>query len=98
MGPAQFIPTTWLLFEKRVADLTGHNPANPWNIEDAFTAAAIFLADSGAASRTTDGEMRAARTYISGKPSCPASGSARVACLGYARRIADLTNKIGKII
>ncbi|MDO8499999.1 MAG: lytic murein transglycosylase [bacterium] len=98
MGPAQFIPTTWLLFEKRVLELTGHNPANPWNIEDAFTAAAIFLADSGAVLRTTDGEMRAARTYISGKASCPASGSARVACLGYARRIADLTIKIGKII
>lgn len=98
MGPAQFIPTTWLLFEKRVAELTGHNPPNPWSIEDAFTAAAIFLADSGAALRTADGEMRAAKTYISGRASCPASGAARVACLGYARRIADLTIKIGKII
>src|SRR3989344_2010100 len=26
MGPAQFIPTTWILFEEAVAKLTGHNP------------------------------------------------------------------------
>ncbi|MBU6415267.1 lytic murein transglycosylase, partial [Patescibacteria group bacterium] len=62
MGPAQFIPTTWLLFEARVAQMTGHNPPNPWKIEDAFTASAIFLADAGANLKTTAGELAAART------------------------------------
>lgn len=98
MGPAQFIPTTWLLFEKRVAELTIHNPPNPWNIEDAFTAAAIFLADSGAALQTRDGELRAARTYISGRPSCPSSGQARSACLWYGNRVIALAGDIDRSI
>lgn len=98
MGPAQFIPTTWLLFEERVAALTGHNPPSPWDVEDAFTAAAVFLADSGARSQTRAGELRAARTYISGKPSCPASGSARFACLAYGNRVVSLAEDIERII
>lgn len=98
MGPAQFIPTTWLLFEKKVAELTGHNPPNPWNIEDAFTAAAIFLADAGASTQTRDGEIRAARTYISGKASCPKSGQARSACLWYGNRVVALAGDIDRAI
>lgn len=98
MGPAQFIPTTWLLFEDRVADLTGHRPPNPWSVEDSFTAAAVFLADSGASLKTQAGELRAARTYISGKPSCPSRGSARYACLWYGNRVVTLANDIEKII
>lgn len=98
MGPAQFIPTTWLLFEDRVASLTGNDPPNPWHIEDAFTASAIFLADSGAASQTRAGELRAARIYISGKPNCPASGSARYACQAYANRILSLAEDIDRVI
>ena len=98
MGPAQFIPTTWLLFEERVVELTGHSPPSPWNIEDAFTASAIFLADSGARSQTRAGELRAARTYISGKPSCPVRGSARYACLAYANRVVSLAGDIERVI
>ncbi|OHA08677.1 MAG: hypothetical protein A3B37_01910 [Candidatus Sungbacteria bacterium RIFCSPLOWO2_01_FULL_59_16] len=98
MGPAQFIPTTWLLFESKTASLTGHRPPNPWNIEDAFTASAIFLAEAGASSQTRAGELQAARTYISGRPSCPASGSARYACLAYANRVASLAEDIDRVI
>lgn len=98
MGPAQFIPTTWLLFEKKVAEVTGHNPPSPWNIEDAFTAAAIFLAESGARSQTRAGELAAARTYISGKASCPPRGSARYACLAYGNRVASLAEDIDRVI
>lgn len=98
MGPAQFIPTTWLLFENRVAQLTGHNPPNPWNIEDAFTASAVFLADAGASSQTRAGELAAARTYISGKSSCPASGAARYACLAYGSRVLSLAEDIDRVI
>ena len=93
MGPAQFLPTTWLLFEKRVAELTGHNPPSPWNIEDAFTASAVFLAQSGAASKTAAGEMRAAKTYISGSPTC-----SRYICNSYANRIATLARDIDRIL
>lgn len=89
MGPAQFLPSTWLLFEKRVAKLTGHNPPNPWDVEDAFTAAAIFLADAGASSKTTNGEIRAAKTYISGNPNC-----SRYICRSYANQIISLAKDI----
>ena len=70
MGPAQFLPSTWLLFDDKVADLTGHNPPDPWNIEDAFTAAALYLSDAGAKSKTRTAELRAAKAYISGSPNC----------------------------
>ena len=70
LGPAQFLPSTWLAYEDRVAELTGHRPPNPWNIEDAFMASAIKLANGGATSKDKTGETRAAKAYISGKPTC----------------------------
>lgn len=70
LGPAQFLPTTWLGYEEEVARLTGHNPPSPWNIEDAFMASALKLANGGATSKDKTGETRAAKAYISGKPSC----------------------------
>ncbi|MEK7629747.1 MAG: lytic murein transglycosylase [Patescibacteria group bacterium] len=70
MGPAQFLPSTWLLFEDRVSSLTGHNPADPWSVEDAFMASALYLADAGATAKTRDKELRAAKAYISGSPNC----------------------------
>lgn len=70
LGPAQFIPSTWLLYEQRVAQLTGHNPPNPWSIEDSFTAAAIYLANVGATKKTQAAEIAAANAYLSGKANC----------------------------
>ena len=93
MGPAQFLPSTWLIFEDRVADLTGHNPPSPWNIEDAFTAAAVFLASSGASSKTETGEIRAAKTYLSGSPSC-----SKYICRSYSSRIISLAREINQIL
>jgi peptidoglycan hydrolase CwlO-like protein len=72
MGPAQFIPTTWAGYAEQVSKITGHYPANPWNIEDAFTAAAIKLAKGGA-TQGKDGEIRASKAYISGNANCTTS-------------------------
>ena len=93
MGPAQFLPTTWLRFDDRVTQLTGHNPANPWNTEDAFTAAALFLADAGAGSQSAAGETMAAKTYISGQPNCT-----KYICRSYANRIVALARDIDRIL
>lgn len=93
MGPAQFLPTTWLRFAPKVAELTGHNPPSPWSVEDAFTASAIFLAQSGATSKTNAGEIAAAKTYISGRPNCTSS-----ICRVYSSRIVSLARDIGRIL
>ncbi|MBI4708713.1 MAG: lytic murein transglycosylase [Candidatus Portnoybacteria bacterium] len=66
MGPAQFLPTTWLGYKDRVAQLTGHNPPSPWNIDDAFTAAAVKLSSNGANQQTQDAEWKAAMIYFAG--------------------------------
>lgn len=65
MGPAQFIPSTWMGYRKRVAEITGHS-ANPWDIKDAFLAAALKLSGQGAASKTEQGEWTAAMKYFAG--------------------------------
>ena len=61
MGPAQFIPSTWLRYKDRISDITGIL-ADPWDIKDAFLAAGIYLKDLGAESN----ELRAAMKYFSG--------------------------------
>ncbi|TSC62805.1 MAG: peptidase M23B [Parcubacteria group bacterium Gr01-1014_48] len=66
MGPAQFIPSTWILYEKQLASLTGHNPPNPWDPGDAFMGAAILLADNGADGGTPRAERLAALRYLAG--------------------------------
>lgn len=67
MGPAQFIPTTWLIYKDDVARLTGHNPPSPWNINDAFVAAGVKLGRGGATARTPEAEWKAAMIYFAGK-------------------------------
>ncbi len=63
MGPAQFIPSTWMGYRSKVTAITG-KAANPWDIRDAFLAAAIKLkADGGGAQ---SGEWTAAMKYFSG--------------------------------
>ena len=65
MGPAQFIPSTWMGYKDKVAQFTGKAVANPWDIRDAFLAAAIKL-KAGGADGTRQGEWDAAMRYFSG--------------------------------
>ncbi|OGZ34085.1 MAG: hypothetical protein A2Y98_03365 [Candidatus Portnoybacteria bacterium RBG_19FT_COMBO_36_7] len=66
MGPAQFLPSTWLSYKNEVGRLTGHNPPSPWNIDDAFTAAALKLANAGANQKTEAAEWKASMVYFAG--------------------------------
>ncbi len=65
MGPAQFIPSTWIGYKDKVSAITGKTPADPWDIRDAFMGAALLLKNNGA-DGTRDGEWKAAMRYFSG--------------------------------
>jgi len=65
MGPAQFIPSTWKLYEEELRNILGKEP-NPWTIKDAFLAAGLYLRDLGASSQKYQDEWRAALKYFSG--------------------------------
>ncbi|MBY0376435.1 lytic murein transglycosylase [Patescibacteria group bacterium] len=62
MGPAQFIPSTWKIFDDKIKEILGRD-SNPWNPEDAFLASSLFLADLGAGAGTVSSESRAACRY-----------------------------------
>jgi len=65
MGPAQFIPSTWINYADRISQITG-TTADPWNIRDSFLAAGLYLANYGASSQNPDDEWKAAMIYFSG--------------------------------
>lgn len=65
MGPAQFIPSTWMGYKDRVAAIIGRQP-DPWNIQDAFIASAVKLASAGATAQTEAAEWKAAMIYYAG--------------------------------
>jgi membrane-bound lytic murein transglycosylase B len=93
MGPAQFIPSTWLAYEAEVARLTGHNPPSPWNTQDAFTAAAVKLARGGATTRA--GEEGAARAYVGGSTKCGVGNPGHI-CTTYSRTVLQKAAEIEK--
>ena len=63
MGPGQFIASTWKIYDNKVEATTGR-VADPWDIRDAFLATALYLKDSGGA--TKSGEFKATMNYFSG--------------------------------
>ncbi|OGZ32829.1 MAG: hypothetical protein A2V69_03330 [Candidatus Portnoybacteria bacterium RBG_13_40_8] len=88
MGPAQFLPATWLGYEQRVVEITGNNPPSPWNIKDAFVAAALYLANKGANQQTYNAEWKAAMMYLAGSKWNNSS------LYFYGNQVMDLTKQI----
>ena len=71
MGPAQFIPSTWMLFEKRLESALGVSQADPWKPLHAFMASGLYLSDLGAGGGAYSSEISAAcKYYGSGGSSC----------------------------
>lgn len=66
MGPAQFIPSTWVLYKKRLTEATGQNPPNPWDARTAIFATAFLMKDNGADGGTYAAERKAALKYFAG--------------------------------
>lgn len=67
MGPSQFIPSTWVLYEPRLRSALGVQDPNPWNAAHAVMATALYLKDLGAAAQTYTAERNAACKYYSGR-------------------------------
>lgn len=75
MGPAQFIPSTWKMFESRLKTVLGYN-ASPWNPKDAFMASAMYLTDLGAIGSSASAQHKAAcKYYGTGGATCSYSNS-----------------------
>lgn len=75
MGPAQFIPSTWKMFETRLKNILGYN-ASPWNPKDAFMAAALYLTDLGAKGSSASAQhIAACKYYGTGGSTCSYSNS-----------------------
>jgi len=66
MGPAQFIPSTWMVYQSRIAQASGQNPPNPWDPRTATFATALYMSDLGAGARTPTAERQAALKYLAG--------------------------------
>jgi len=92
MGPAQFIPSTWKLFENRLKDILGHF-ANPWSPKDAFMASGMYLSDLGAKGNSASAQNKAAcRYYGSGGSACSYSRNVMKLKAGIQANIDLLSN------
>lgn len=76
MGVAQFMPSTWMGYKDAIAAKTGHDPADPWNLEDGIMGMALYLKNKGGDSKS--GEYRAAAMYYCG------GNWKRTVCKNYA--------------
>ncbi len=62
MGPAQFIPSTWVN-RRHILEPFVQGTPNPWNVNHAFLASALYLRDLGGQTN----ERRAALQYFAGE-------------------------------
>ncbi len=83
MGPSQFIPSTWTLYESRLASALGVSRPNPWNARDAIMATALYVSDLGAGAGGYSAERNAACRYYSGR----ACDSKKPANTGYGNSV-----------
>lgn len=66
MGPTQFIPSTWEMYEGRLRSVLGVSATDPWNASHAITATGLYLVDVGAAVGSYIAEHTAAARYNAG--------------------------------
>jgi peptidoglycan hydrolase CwlO-like protein len=67
MGPAQFMPSTWMGYKSKVEKITGESPANPWDLKDSLVAMGIKLAAvDGVTSGKREAWAKAAAMYLAG--------------------------------
>jgi peptidoglycan hydrolase CwlO-like protein len=64
MGPAQFIPSTWVLYKDRIKEKIGISP-DPWDIRGAALVASIYLKDG---LNKYGSEGKAVQAYFCGYP------------------------------
>ena len=66
MGPTQFIPSTWVMYEGRIKGSLGVAASDPWNPLHAIVATGLYLSDVGAAGGSYQAEHTAAAKYYAG--------------------------------
>jgi len=67
MGPAQMMPTTWMIYKDRTSQITGNYPPDPWDLTDSIAAMAIKLSEvEGVTSGDYNAEYKAAGIYFAG--------------------------------
>ena len=84
MGPSQFIPSTWVMYEGKVAQALGVTTADPWNPQHAIMGTALLLRDLGASAQTYDAEFQAAGRYYAGGNWATAGRGYATSVLGHA--------------
>lgn len=89
MGPSQFIPSTWVGYEKRIASASGVSIPDPWIPRDAFFASALYLSDLGASGGTYTSEHQAAAKYYAGSSWKTRGTSYANSVMGHAARIQE---------
>lgn len=93
MGPAQFIPSTWVLYEDRIGRASGQVPPSPWDPRTAFIASALLLMDNGADRGTYASERLAALRYFAGW-----RNAEKPAYSFYGDEVMELTQKYQELI
>lgn len=96
MGPSQFIPSTWVLYTKRLSGLTGESFPDPWNARTAIFATALLMQDNGGDGGTRASARKAALKYFAGgnwsKPANAPYGDSVVSLMDKIQAEIDILN------